>query len=235
MDGGVFIFAPVPPLWSPTKTARHLARVFRADQNMKTVRSLGLALVAGITFITAAQAQFADSVVNYTSGTGFATEFGSGLGYTNATAALGEPSRSTPGQFGGPVDPFAPPYTRDQYVSVGDGGSLTLRFNSPIQNRAGNSFGIDFMIFGAAGYVITNGDYSGGGITDGSMFSENSGQLTVSVSADGTTFYTLNPALAPTSAGFFPTDGSGNFNLPVDPSLTGASFAGKDLTGIRSL
>jgi len=38
-----------------------------------------------------------------------------------AAPALGEPSRVTPGDFGGPVDPFDPPYLPTQLVSVGQG------------------------------------------------------------------------------------------------------------------
>jgi hypothetical protein len=203
---------------------------------MKRSSLIGLALAASVTLVsTHARAQFADSVTGYTPGTGFATDFGSGLGYTNSSSALGEPARVTPGQFGGPVDPFAPPYTRDQLLSLGAGGSLTLRFNSPIQNRAGNPYGLDFLIFSGAGFIITNGDFGGGGITDGSMFSANGGQTRVSVSADGVNFYTLNPALAPTVDGLFPTDGSGDFTRPVDPALTAGAFAGQDMAGIRAL
>jgi hypothetical protein len=45
----------------------------------------------------------------------------------------------------------------------------------------------------------------------------------------------LNPALAPVADGLFPTDAAGDFNRPVNPSLTHTNFAGKDLAGIRSL
>jgi hypothetical protein len=180
-------------------------------------------------------ATYADSVVAYSPGTGFATEFGTGLGFTNAAAALGEPSRVTSGQFGGPVDPFNPPYLRDQIVSIGAGGSLTLGFSSPVSNDPSHPFGLDFNIFGNAGFVITNGNFSGGGITDGSLFGANSGQTRISVSADNVTYYQLDPSHAPTVDGLFPTDGSGNFALPVDPKLSSTSFSGLDLAGIRTL
>jgi hypothetical protein len=184
---------------------------------------------AGFLVSFTSQAQYANSVVSYSSGTGF------GSGLTDPTQALGEPSRVTPGMFGGPVDPFDPPYLSSQVVSVGTGGSLILQFNSPIVNNPGHPFGMDFIIFGNSGFIITNGNYSGGGITDGSTFGNNTGVTKVSVSDDGVHFYTLNPAFAPTVDSLFPTDGSGNFQQPVNPALTGSSFAGLGLTGIQSL
>lgn len=179
--------------------------------------------------------QFADSVVNYTPGTGFATEFGTGLPYTNPSAALGEPTRVIPGEFGGPVDPFNPPYLRDQVVSVGAGGSLTVGFSAPIADDPLHPYGLDFLIFGNAGFIVTNGDFSGGGITDGSLFAANDGATRVSVSADNVRFYTLNPSLAPVVDGLYPTVGSGLFSKPVNPALKETDFSGKGLAGIASL
>ena len=135
-----------------------------------------------------------------------------------------------------PVDPFDAPYLSSQIVGIGTGGSLTLQFNTPIQNNPNNPFGLDFIIFGHAGFQhFSNGDYSGGGVTDGSLYTGGTSDVRVSVSADGTTFYTLNPALTPQVDGLYPTDGSGNPFLPVNPALTAADFAGQDLTGIRAL
>jgi hypothetical protein len=94
---------------------------------------------------------------------------------------------------------------------------------------------LDFLIFGGAAFVITNGNYAGGGITDGSLFGHNPGATRVSVSQDGVTFYELNPALAPVVDGLFPTDGAGNFQQPVNPALGRADFAGRDLAGLRAL
>ena len=36
---------------------------------------------------------------------------------------------------------------------IGTGGSLTLQFNTPIQNNPNNPFGLDFIIFGHAGFI----------------------------------------------------------------------------------
>jgi hypothetical protein len=180
-------------------------------------------------------ANFADSVIAYTPGTGFATDFSTGEGFTNAAAALGSPSQVTPGAFGGPVDPFNPAYLKEQLVSIGSGGSLTLGFSSPIINDPAHRFGIDFMIFGNAGFVITNGNFSGGGVTDGTLFGANTGTSRVSVSDDNVHYFVLNPARAPGVDGLFPTDGSGSFDVPVNPALSGKDFTGLDLSGIRAL
>lgn len=196
---------------------------------------VGLAFASIVLSSPILAANFAESIVRYESGSGFATEFGSGAGYTNALAALGEPSRVTPGQFGGPVDPFSPPFLRDQLVSVGAGGSLTVRFAAPVPNDPTHPFGLDFLIFGNAGFVITNGNFSGGGITDGALFSANAGATRVWVSADNTNYFLLNPSRAPGVDGYYPTDGTGDFSLPVNPKFGAAHFSGRDLSNLRAL
>jgi len=72
---------------------------------MLRIQLLALALASSFLSFPA-QGQYADTVVSYVPGVGFSP------GYTNPAAALGEPSRITPGTFGGPVDPFDPPYPR---------------------------------------------------------------------------------------------------------------------------
>jgi len=179
-----------------------------------------------------ARAQHAGAVVDFNAGTGGAA------GYDNPAAALGEPSRVTEGPFGGPVDPFAPPYLATQVVSIGTGGSLTVRFDTPILNNPGNPFGLDFLIFGNSGFVVTNAfdenfNPIGTPATDGTLFGSEA-VARVSVSADGLTFFTLSPELSPAIDALFPTDGSGDFTRPVDPALTAASFAGLTLEGLRA-
>jgi hypothetical protein len=200
------------------------------------VKTFALTIAAaGILFPIAAQAaNYASSVLDYSPGVGYATDFSTGAGLTNAASALGEPSRSIPGPFGGPVDPFNPPYLGEQVVWIGAGGSLTVGLSAPISRDASHPFGLDFTIFGNTGFVITNGDYTGGGVTDGTLFGANSGSSVVSVSADGVNFYPLDPARGYAVDSLFPTDGSGNFDLPVNPSLAGSDFRGLDLAGIRA-
>jgi hypothetical protein len=187
---------------------------------MKTVRSL-LAAVVGLFAVSTSASDFADAVLSYSPGTGFAS------GFTNASVALGAPTIG--------VNPFTPAFRNTQLVSLGSGGSLTLQFFTPIRNDPGHPFGLDFLIFGNSGFIITNGNFSGGGITDGSLFGNNTGATRVSVSQDNRTYYQLNPLLAPNVDSLFPTDSTGDFHLTVKPTLTGVDFAGKGLAGIRSL
>ncbi len=123
--------------------------------------AVGLVSLMAAGALPQVQAQYATEVRAYNPGTGFATEFGTGAGYTNAASILGEPTRVTPGIFGGPVDVFSPPYLVDQLLSVGTGGWLELRLDTPATRNPLNPFGIDFLVFGGAGFVITNGDYWG--------------------------------------------------------------------------
>lgn len=196
---------------------------------------LSVLALAGILIPLTSHAQYAAEVVSYSPGVGFSP------GYTNATSALGEPSRVTPGTFGGPVDPFDPPYLPSQLVSIGAGGSLTVKFSRPVLNHPHNRFGIDFIIFGNSGFIITNAfdpvtfDWIGTPATDGSLFGNNYGVSRVSVSRDGVTFYELSATLAPTVDNLLPTDGGGNFFTPADPTLTRTDFAGLTLEAIRAL
>jgi len=159
--------------------------------------------------------QFADSVVNYDPGTGFAA------GFTNSTAAIGAPA------LGASVTPFAPPFSKSQLVSIGTNGSLTLHMSVPIQHNPDDPFGIDFVVFGNSFFVSSGGNVNG-------VFSS-SVSTRVEVSADDITWYTLNPTVAPTVGILFPTDGTGNPQVPVNPSLTSSSLSGQNLAGIRSL
>jgi hypothetical protein len=175
---------------------------------------------------------FADSVVSYDPGTGFVA------GFTNANVVLGQPSTVNP--FTEATDVFDPPYGTDQIVSIGTGGSLTVRFKKAIENHPHNRFGIDFIIYGNSGFIITNDtddnfNFIGTPATDGSLFGENDGTTRVSVSSDGKKFYVLNPAIAPTVDGLYPTEGSGDFHTPVDPTLTQADFFGLTATDIQAL
>jgi len=201
---------------------------------MQKVRLFALAL-ASLSLTATARAQFADAVTAYEPGTGFTP------GYTDATAALGEPSRVTPGTFGGPVTPFNPAYLPSHLVSIGAGGSLTVKFDKAVHNHPRNRFGIDFIVFGNPGFIVTNEfdfttfNWIGTPATDGSLFGANEGETRVSVSRDGVTFYQLNPAFARTVDGSMPTDGSGDFTIPADPTLSAADFAGLTEEQIQAL
>ena len=195
---------------------------------MKISGFTSLALASSLFAGVSVHAQYADAVVSYTPGSGVNPNF------TNPNAAIGAPSGVNP--FGESVDPFNPPYGTNQIVALGAGGSLTLHLDRPIVNAPSHPFGIDFIVFANAGFSITNGDFSGGGITDGSLFGNNpnAGGTLVSVSADGLNFFHLDPSRARSVDDLYPTDASGNPFVPVNPVLTNTDFAGQDLAGIRS-
>ena len=189
---------------------------------MKKIRLFAPAL-AGLLFVsTDAPAQFATSVISYTSGTGFAP------GFTNPLTALGKPAS------GASVTPFSPPFSTNQLVSIGTNGLLTLQFNPPIVNNPSNPYGLDFLVFGNSFFNITNHNFSGGGLTDGTIGGNNPGGTRVEVSADGSNWFTLNPALTPTVDSYYPTDGLGDPQIPVNPALIATNFFGLGLPGIRS-
>ena len=160
---------------------------------------------------------FAIRVVDYRPGEEIAVEFGSGLPFDLAAAALGAPSKVNPGEFGGPIDPFSPPFMRDQLLSLGAGGYVVLELGELVFDHPGNPFGKDLNVFGSSGFQITNGDFSGGGVTDGSLFGANAGDSRVSVSSDGETFYTLEDSVLRGIDNYYPTDGSGNPHSVVNP------------------
>ena len=176
---------------------------------------------------------FADEVVSYHPGSGYAVR------YTNLEAVLGEPSRVNP--FADLTDPFNPPYGTNQILSVGTGGWGTVELREPIHNHPRNSFGLDFTIFGNSGFIITNEfdfttfDWVGTPATDGSLFGHNEGETRVLVSRDGLHFYELDQGHAPTVDFLFPTAGDGDFGRPVHPGLTQDDFAGLTVDQIRAL
>lgn len=195
--------------------------------------SLVLLACAGLVFNSNAATNFAARVISYNPGANFAA------GFTNTDAVLGEPSRVNP--YEDATDPFDPPYGNQQILSVGEGGSVTVKFHRPVVNTLHKPFGLDFIIFGNSGFIITN-DYDpmtfqwiGTPATDGSLFANNTGVTRVSVSRDGKHFFLLDTNQAPVVDGLFPTDGDGDFRLPVDPALTANNFQGATLDEIRVL
>lgn len=186
------------------------------------VGTCGVATVAHAT-------PFADEVVSYVPGVGAAS------GYGNASVALGSPERFTgEGVFPGAVTPFNAPWRPDEIVSIGRGGSLTVRFDAPVVDDPNNPFGVDLLIFSNAFFFdpdtfapIANAIDADGGI--------------VEVSADGVIWQTIQNAVAD---GAFPTLGysdltdpyasaPGNvpsdFTKPVNPAL---NWAGMDMAQI---
>lgn len=182
------------------------------------MRKLILSLVSFALFLVpAARATpFAAAVVSYNPGTGYAA------GFTNPGAVLGQPASNN-------VTPYAPPYMTNQLVSIGAGGWLTVEFDHPLAHYPQTSR--DFIIFGNSFFILTN---SAEQSTSGAVY-DSGGQTVVSISRDGRQFYALNPDLAPQVGAFYPSDGTGDFQLPVDPALGTPGFAGLTLAQIRLL
>lgn len=183
-------------------------------------------MVLAFASVSSVFGNFADQVVAYDPGVGYAKSF-SGIGYTNAGAALGPPNRDT--SFG-PVQPFNPPFDIQEIVSMGTNGSITLRMAAPIINANG----ADFVLYGNAGFIDM--DYPNGRTDSaGSTFGENPGTTRVWVSPDNSAYYLLNPSLAPVVDRLFPTDGAGEFGMPLNPALTRTNFFNASLQQIRQL
>lgn len=188
----------------------------------------GLAAACAAALAPSVHAQYATSVVSYNAGTGAAA------GFNQPGSALGAPSTFTNDpQFPGPVDPFDPPYLKDQIVSIGAGGSLTVQLGASVRNDPGNAFGVDFIVYGNAGFNFN--DFNAG-TTGGDLFgAATPGSTRVSVSADNVTYFTLDTSVAPTVDSYFPTDGAGTFGKAVNPALANAaSFNGMTLDQIRA-
>ncbi len=178
---------------------------------------------------------FADQLISYDQGSNAAA------GYTDAATTLGSPERFTgEGVFPGVVSVFNPPFGTDEIVSIGAGGHLVVRFDTPVTDDPANPFGIDLLIFGNAGFIDV--DYPAG--VAGGLFGDDGG--TIEVSADGVVWFEIPGAHAD---GLYPTVGyldagpydgrpgavDSDFTRPVDPALTTADFTGLDHSRILAV
>ncbi|MBM3848437.1 MAG: hypothetical protein FJ405_19405, partial [Verrucomicrobia bacterium] len=178
-------------------------------------------------------ANFAGAVVSYAPGSAPSR-------YQNPSAALGAPDPiSVSSGFTSPVSPFSPAFTPSQLVSIGAGGSLTLEMAALIDNNLSHPYGLDFIIFGNNGFEVGNfQDPEDQWRTDGALFNFDApGSSTVWVSENNVDFFELKApsGMASTVDGFYPTDASGNFLLPVKPLFKGDDFAGKNLAELREM
>lgn len=168
--------------------------------NLKTARIVGLA--ACITPAAAwASTPFADHVAGYVPGSL------TSVTYTQATAAVGSPTRYTGmGVYPSAVTPFNPAFMPGEIVAIGAGGSLTLRFDEPVTDDAANPHGLDVIVFGNT--FFADRTYPSG-VVDGVFgpFADS----TVEVSADGIDWRTLTGG---SLNGFFPTLGYSDLNDP---------------------
>jgi hypothetical protein len=231
-----FLFLPqeiFPPALVSVKPSRGVVPRDKTQIRKMKKNSLFALAFASLVINSYAGTNFAARVVSYDPGLGFAD------GYTNTSAVLGEPSRINP--FSDAVEPFNPPYGKEQVLSIGEGGSLTIQFDRPVHNAPNKAFKLDFIIFGNSGFIITNDfdpntyEWIGTPATDGTLFGANPGETRVSVSKDGKKWFVLDPLVAPNLDVLFPPDGTGDFRIPVNPELTAADFAGATTEDIRAL
>lgn len=215
-----------------------------------------LLLAAGVCHAgyTYNSSDFATEVIQYTQGTSVGKDWISGATFNSPASALGRPTVDTTGDGWYipmsnpvPVVHVYPSFRSYELVTVGNGGSLTVKFDHKVLDDPRNPHGLDLTVFGNAFQVIgggqgwTNGDPNAVAV-GGTTFSEPG---IVSVSQDGTNWYTFSAG--PYADDFGPTLGRvydtanpdksiGSWNnwwgaptdptVPLDPSLTAASFNG---------
>jgi hypothetical protein len=175
------------------------------------------ALIVGASFTPLgaihAQDNFADSVISYIQGTGGSPT------YNTPSAALGAPTAS------GTINAAA--YLNTQIVGIGNGGELTLGFNTPITNDPINhAFGMDFTIFGNDFFISGSNGFSGTYTHPG---------LSVWVSSDNMTYYQLKVPNGYDADSSFPEQGTGDPGLPVNPAYTLSTFNGLSVSQALAL
>ena len=118
---------------------------------MKWQLGLGsIAIASGMIFssVDRVAAQYAIEVMSYELGTTAAD------GYTDLSAALGEPEHFTSeGAFPGAVSPFNPPFLTTDLISIGEGGWLTLRLSNFALAQVGSP---EIGVFTNAGILDAN-------------------------------------------------------------------------------
>jgi hypothetical protein len=185
----------------------------------KQLSALSLGASVALSGHLLAADDFADQVISYVQGTGANSNF-------NAPGvALGAPISGNDGST--PYSIVYPAYKNTQIVGVGNGGELTVMFNTPITNDPVNhAFGMDFTIFGNEFFVNGSSGFSGALVHAG---------LSVWVSQDNINYYKLSVPNGYGADDGLPEQGSGNPLLPVDPALTPSSFVGLNQAQALSL
>ncbi len=130
-------------------------------------------------------------IVSYDPGTTPHLDFDSGLPLDIATAALGEPERSTgDGLFPSVVSPFSPPFLRTELVSIGEGGQLTLQLSHFAISQADQP---EIGVFTNAGLADADGDFNNPNARASGIPVSRFGvdPAVVEVSADGLAWFSL--------------------------------------------
>jgi len=161
---------------------------------------------------------WAAEVVEYTPGADVP------MGFDDPSSALGEPTRYTGvGSFPGAVTPFNPAFLASEVVTIGAGGSLTMRLGTPAVDAAFNPYGVDLILFHNGGYIDAAFP---AGVVGGAFFDGGS----IEVSQDGVEFFMVGveaesdyptlgyldlPGPFTEVRGLAPSD----FRLPVNPDV----------------
>jgi hypothetical protein len=141
------------------------------------------------TIANRAVAQYAVQILSYDQGSTPAIDFDSMLPDNLSASALGSPQRINGGMYPAIVSPFDPPFLRDDIVSIGEGGRLTLRLsNYAIQQAGGYELGI-FSNPGLGDLDYPNGQAGSPATTLGSAATESA---VVELSGDGVSWASLN-------------------------------------------
>lgn len=197
---------------------------------MKTKLFLSLTFLS-LTCAALAADPWADTVVNYTPGTGVPSIFGSDppVFYDQEQVAIGAPTRNSISHADGNsyvVSPYRPAANINEIVSLGAGGSLTVSFDEPVENDPDNPYGIDLLIFGNASLYTSSfsSDPAGGEINSNQFGSFNEPGV-IEISSDGINFTEVTGIFADTflptrgyvdgTVGTIPTD----FTLPANPGF----------------
>jgi len=171
---------------------------------------------------------FADVVISYVPGVGGTAA------YNIAGSSLGSPHRVSGECFGSTdiITAFSPSYCPDEVVSIGGGGELVVKFNTPVTDDPNNLYGIDLIVFGNAGFIDLEWP---SGVVDG-LFSEGG---SIEVSVDGSNWIEAKgaeadgawPTVAYNDANAYaqiPGNAPSDYTRPMDPLLTLNDFLGLD-------
>lgn len=197
---------------------------------------------------------YASEVVEYVQGIGVGVDIVTGEPFNDPASALGRPTVDTTGDgFSVPLDepvPLVPvnaAFRAFELVSIGQGGSLTLKFNHPVEDDPCNPHGVDFIVFGNAFQTVGGGQPWQNGDPNSTFVSRNlfSEPAPVSVSQDGLEWFTFD--VGPSADSFAPTLGRlydpknhdrslGDWNewwgAPTDPTVPlDPTWAPADLMG----
>lgn len=113
-----------------------------------------------------------------------------------------------------------------EVVSIGKGGRLILEFDHPVEDDPMNPCGIDFIVFGNSGMMISGSEQWRNGDPNATLLSSAimMESCTVSVSQDGVTWHPF--ANGPFADDFAPTLGRVYDPENADPSLPGNQWWG---------